>query len=98
MLRKRNEGIELGLSHKYLMEFTRHESEAKKKMNSFIHIERQVVLVIREFFVIDLWSISSTFYIIVSSFYVHRSQKHKKTDDLTVFLVLLESVHIKAAR
>ncbi len=39
MLWKRNEEIELGLSHKYLMKFTRHESEAKK--DEFIHSHRK---------------------------------------------------------
>jgi len=32
-----------------------------------------------------------------SSFYAWRSQKHKKIDNLTVFLALLGSAHVKAA-
>jgi len=40
--------------------------------------------------------ISSMFY--MSSFYVCRFQKCKKTDSLTVFFELLGSVHVKAAR
>jgi len=42
----------------------------------------------------DLGSISSTFY----SFYVPRTQKHKKTVKLSIYFTLLGSTSVKAAR